>query len=85
MEEVMQQVATFGITFEEGITIDGRMQAIGGKLRGKVLGTWSRLQKALSAPFDQAPVSKPKVLDYYAGAYNQACASMPVISLRELV
>lgn len=81
----MQQVVTFSIKFEEGITIDGKMKTLGGKLRGKLLGTWHRLHQALSAPVDQPSVSKPQALGYYDGAYNRAYASMPAISLREFI
>ena len=81
----MQQVTTFDIAFEDGIVIDGKMQGLGGGLRGQVLGIWNRLQQALSAPVDQAPASKPHTLSgYYSGAYERANAAVPVVSLRSI-
>jgi hypothetical protein len=52
MEEVMQQIATFDIAFDDGIAIDGKIQGLGGKLRARVSGIWQSLQQVLPAPID---------------------------------
>lgn len=81
----MQQVTTFDIAFDDGIVIDGKMQGVSGRLRGQVLGIWNRLQRAASASVDRTPASKAQAVSgYYAGAYDRASASMPVVSLRSI-
>ena len=79
----MQQIATFDITFDDGIAIDGKIQGLGGKLRARVLSIWERLQQVLVAPIDGARGSgQHGIAGYYGGACERVHAAVPVRSPR---
>jgi len=84
-EEVMQQVNTIDITFDEFVAGDRQTQAVPGGLWREFLRIWDRLSQICSKHAICTEVQKVRPLSgYYTGAYDRVSASAPILSLSKL-